>query len=103
MIYKYSFFAQAQKDYEESLKWYLKRSEQAGIGFIDAVDFALQQICIHPLRYRNTYRQYYEIGLKKYPFVIIYSIEKEEKLVIIWKIFHYKRNPKKKFSGLKKL
>ena len=103
MIYKYSFFAQAQKDYEESLKWYLKRSEQAAVGFIDAVDFALQQICIHPLRYRNTYKHYYEIGLKKYPFVIIYSIEREEKLIVIWKIFHYKRNPKKKFSGLKRL
>lgn len=102
MKYKYSLYAGAQKDYEESLNWYLERSEQAAIGFINAVDFALKQICNYPDRYRNTYKHYYEIGLKKYPFVIIYSIEKDNKLIIVWKIFHYKKNPRKKFSGLKK-
>lgn len=101
MVYKYSFFAWAQKDYEQSFKWYLKRSVQAAEGFIEAVDYALKQICTHPDRYRNTYKHYNEIGLKKYPFVLIYSIEKEEGLLIIWKIFHNKKNPKKKFSGLK--
>lgn len=101
MIYQYSFSAKAQKDYEESLEWYVEKSIQAAEGFVEAVDYALNQISTYPGRYRNTYRHYYEIGLKKYPFVLIYSIEEKEELIIIWKVFHYKKNPKKKFLGLR--
>ncbi|MCC6287684.1 MAG: type II toxin-antitoxin system RelE/ParE family toxin [Chitinophagaceae bacterium] len=103
MIYQYSFFASAQKDYEESLNWYLQKSSAAADGFIKAVDFALIQICNYPDRYRNTYKHYYEIRLKKYPFALIYSIEKREELIIVWKVFHEKRDPGKKFTKLKKL
>lgn len=101
MSFSYAFHEQAQKDYEDSLTWYLERSRQAAAGFMDAVNFALTQICTHPARWRTTYKHYHEIGLKKYPFVIIYSIDHEKKIIMIWKVFHYKRNPKKKFKGLK--
>lgn len=101
MSFSYAFHEQAQKDYEDSLTWYLERSEQAAAGFVDAVDFALAQICAYPTRWRTTYKHYHEIGLKKYPFVIIYSINQEDKIIMIWKVFHHKRNPKKKFKELR--
>lgn len=102
MSFQYVLHKSAQEDYEKSLKWYLKKSLKAAEGFVEAVDFALLKICSHPKRWRNTYKHYYELGLKKYPFVIIYSIEEEMNTILVWKIYHYKRNPKKKYTGIKK-
>lgn len=62
MSFGYQLHEQAQKDYEESLKWYFERSPQAAIEFVEAVDFTLQQICSYPTRWRNTYRHFYELG-----------------------------------------
>ncbi|MFT4095237.1 MAG: type II toxin-antitoxin system RelE/ParE family toxin [Niabella sp.] len=101
MSYKCHFHQLAQKDYEETLLWYLEHSEKAALGFVNAVDDAIDKICNYPVRYRNTYKHFYEIGLRKYPFVIIYSIEEAIQSVVIWKIFHYRKDPKKKYSGLR--
>ena len=67
MSFTYRIHEEAQKEYEKAIKWYLKRSLNAAEGFIRAVDFALKQACIHPTRWRNTYKHYYELGLKKIP------------------------------------
>jgi len=102
MSFVYILHEKAQQQYEKSIKWYLKRSLNAAEGFIEAFDLALKQACLHPTRWRNTHKHYYELGLKKYPFVIIYSIEAEINTIAVWKIYHRKRDPKKKYSGLKK-
>ena len=102
MSYQYQFHECGQKDYEEALLWYLEQSERAALGFVNAVNDALFKICNYPVRYRNTYKHYYEIGLRKYPFVIIYSVEEDIHSVVIWRVFHYSKNPRKKYLGLKK-
>lgn len=61
-----------------SVRWYLDRSEVAATNFIMAVDTALQLICENPKRWRNRYKNYYELSLKKYPFTIIYIIKADE-------------------------
>lgn len=101
MSFVYRIHEEAQKEYEKVIRWYLKKSLKAAEGFIEFVDFALEQACAHPTRWRNTYKHYYELGLKKYPYVIIFSIEIEEKTISVWKFYHNKRNPKRKFTGLK--
>lgn len=98
MKYNYQFHEVAQHEYETSLKWYLEKSEKVAVGFINAIDVALIKICSYPFRYRNTYKNFYEIGLRKYPFIIIYSIEKSQSQIIIWRVFHTKRNPKGEYS-----
>ena len=44
MGYRYILYEHAQKDYEASLQWYVKRSGQAAENFIMAVNNALQSI-----------------------------------------------------------
>ena len=102
MNFIYILDEKAQQEYEKAIKWYLKRSLNAAEGFIEAVDFALKQACSHPTRWRNIYKHYYELGLKKYPFVIIYSIEAEINTIAVWRFYHKKRDPKKKYTRLRK-
>ncbi len=98
MGYGYIFLANAQDEYESSISWYNERSRLAADQFIEAVDHALQLICDHPNRWRNEYKNYYELGVKKYPFSIVYTIDAKQGLVIVSSIYHQSRNPKKKYK-----
>jgi plasmid stabilization system protein ParE len=100
MSYRYILHEYAQKDYESSLQWYLERSEQAANRFVSAVDNALQLICHNPSRWRNSYKNYHELSLKKFPFTIIYVIEEDEKIVVVTAIYHHKRNSRKKYRKI---
>lgn len=97
MSYRYILHETAQQDYEEALQWYLQRSERAAENLIVAVDIALELICNNPTRWRNEYKHYHELGVKKYPYTIIYSIEADRQLIIVSAIYHHKRNPKIKY------
>ncbi len=87
----------AQQDYEESVNWYMQRSIGAAEKFVAEVNTVLQLICSNPRRWRNKYKNFHEITLKKYPFTIIYTIEDDKELVIISSIYDHKRNPKTKY------
>lgn len=99
-MYSYSFITRAQNEYEEIIDWYEERSPKAADGFIESVESDLNVICEYPKRWRNVYKDNYELGLKKYPYNIVYSIEEEDKHIIVKSIFHHKRNPRKKFRRL---
>ena len=100
MRYEYILHEKAQEDYEQSLLWYKSKSQQAAENFVTAIDDTLLLICEHPFRWRNRYKNFYELGLKKYPFVIIYKIEADKNRVIVSAIFHCKRNPSKKYRKI---
>ncbi len=97
MSYAYILHKHAQQDYEQSLEWYMERSVEAAEKFVIAIDNALQLICDNPTRWRNKYKNFHEISLKKYPFTIIYTIDEDKSLVVVSSIYHHKRNPQGKY------
>ena len=97
MSYSYTLHELAQQDYETAVEWYAARSIKAADNLITEVESALQSICDNPGRWRNEYKHFRELGLKKYPYVIIYTVEEDQQLVIVTAIFHTSRNPKKKY------
>ena len=97
MSYHYILHPKAQEDYESSLDWYLRRSQQAAENFVISIDNTLQLICNNPNRWRNEYKNYHELGVKKYPYIIVYTIEEDQELIFVSAIHHAKKHPKKKF------
>lgn len=97
MNYDYILHEDAQLDYEEALQWYAERSARAAENFATAINYALRLICEHPTRWRNEYRTFYELGVKKYPYTIVYTIEEAPQLIAISSIYHHKRSLKKKY------
>lgn len=98
MSYTYSLLEEAQQDYEESLNWYAERSLQAAEKFVITIESALQLICLNPTRWRNKYKKFYELSLRKYPFTIVYTIEEKERQITVSAIYHHKRNPRRKYT-----
>ncbi len=98
MSYQYQLHEIAQQEYEASIIWYLQRSVTAAENFTQAVESTIEKICENPKRWHNKYKNYYELGLAKYPFKIIYTVDEVFKIITITAIYHQKRNPRKKYS-----
>jgi plasmid stabilization system protein ParE len=98
MSYRYIFDPVALNEYKEAISWYLERSELAAEGLVKEANEKITTICKDPFRFRNTYKDFREISLKKYPYYIVYLIDEVKKIVIVSSVYHHKRSPKKKYS-----
>ncbi len=96
-MYKITFRKRAAKEYLESIMWYQERSLSAAENFVKSINEAFSKLEINPYSFRNSYKQFYELKLSNYPFAIVYFIDSKEKIVVVTSLFHYKRNPKRKF------
>ena len=102
MAYKYIFDPIAADEYQDAFQWYEERSKIAADNLILAVQDAINAICADPYRYRNTYKSLRELKIRKYPYQVIYLIDKKKKLIIIISLYHNKRHPKGKYNKPKK-
>jgi len=97
MRYHVAYRKRAAEEYLSSLFWYKRKSPFAAEQFVKRIDETLSRLTHDPKRFRNTYKNFYEVRVKKFPYSIVYFIDEEEQKVIITSIFHQKRNPRKKF------
>lgn len=81
----------AQADFDESLNWYLSRSAGAAVGFVTAVDDAIERISEAPGRFSLTCGECRYCAVRRYPFRIVFR-EEADRLVII-AVAHAKRRP----------
>ncbi len=95
MSYKVSIEAEARQELNDSAIWYEERSKDLGGKFIDAFLAVLDYLETRPLAYPMLERDYRQVVMKLFPFVIIYKVEGDEVRIIA--VFHSSRNPKKKF------
>jgi plasmid stabilization system protein ParE len=97
-MYTITLRKRAAKEYLEAIAWYKERSLPAAENFVKEVNEAFIKIESEPAAYKNIYKHFYEIKLRKYPYAIVYFIDEGDSRIVISTIFHYKRNPKKKFD-----
>ena len=98
MKYKYIYDPIAFIEYKDAISWYALRNLKVAENFVSEVTQKIGLICVHPLRYRNSYKDFREIVLKKYPFNLVYFVDEKNKTIIITSVYHQKRNPNKKFK-----
>ncbi len=65
--------------------------------FRDLINKKIESIKEHPERYPKRKRNFREVVLRTFPFIIIYTFYKKEGIIIINSIFHTSRNPRKKY------
>lgn len=97
MSYSYILHDQAQEDYESAILWYAQGGQLTADKFIAAVDRVFELICAHPTRWRKAGKHYRILSMPKYPYTIIYSIEEQNRLIVISAIHHDSKSPKSKY------
>lgn len=99
MNYIYKFLPVALVEYAEAVEWYKEKRIATAENFIADVTERIKDICADPSRYRNTYKYFREVSLKKYPYYIVYFIDTATSTIVISAVYHHKRNPKNKFKN----
>jgi plasmid stabilization system protein ParE len=82
----------AEADYLEALVWYAKRSRRAAEGFEAEFDAALAKIAKAPLRFALCDQRHRRFLMRRYPYQVVYRIERDDVVVIA--VAHAKRKPR---------
>ncbi len=96
MNYKIEVKQQALEDLVQAAVWYEMQSTGLGERFANEYRSTTERIKQNPLNYqvkRNNLRQ---TQLKKFPYLIIYTIEGNT--IIIYGVIHGKRHSRKKYQ-----
>lgn len=92
MDYSLRLTHEALIDIEEIVLWYENKQGKLGIAFsetaINYFEYLSRNAHSHP-KIRGEYR---ELVMKRFPYVIVYRIVKENEVVVLG-ILHTKRNP----------
>jgi toxin ParE1/3/4 len=91
MKYKVIVRPEAEDDLKEAYSWYEDKRTGLGYDFLLQVDAGLNSIArnpnIHQIEYKGTRKHL----LKRFPYKIIYLIEKEK--IIVLAVIHSMRSP----------
>ncbi len=92
MPYNYKLSQEAEDDLLEAYVWY--EEQRAGLGeeFLNALDKSRQTLLLNPETYRVRYKKKVRAFLvDRFPFLILYVLEKKEVNVI--SVFNTSRDP----------
>ncbi len=85
----------AEIQIEDAFIYYDLISTKIADAFLFNLDECLNSILNNPLIYKTIKNGLRQAVLKKFPFVVVYSIEKEN-IIFVGCVFHTSKNPKKK-------
>jgi hypothetical protein len=72
MSYIIIYQERASKEYESAIEWYREHSELAAQNFELAVKEKIELLRVAPENYKNTYKKFREVALKKYPYSLLH-------------------------------
>jgi plasmid stabilization system protein ParE len=96
-MYDIAYRPIASDEYLDAIKWYEDRSLSAAKNFIRSVDEKLDRISDKPRQYKNLFKNYFEVSVRRYPYTIVYIIEDDLNRVVIVAIYHHRRKPLNKY------
>jgi len=92
MAYSVHLLPEAEIDIDEVVGWYKQIDVRLAGDFLIKLDLALQEIRKKPFHFQRTFKNYRKVNLTRFPFKIIYRIEKQ--FIIVIAIGHHKRRAK---------
>ncbi len=101
MKYRVIIRPEAEDDLKEAFLWYEDKSKGLGFEFLSQVEAGLKFIEENPKIFSAEYKGTRKHLIKRFPYKIIYLVEKDK--IVILAITHSKRNPnliKKRIDGI---
>ena len=91
MTYKLVIRPEAESDLKEAFYWYEDKRPGLGYDFLLQVDAGLRFIKRNPEVFPAEYKSSRKHLIKRFPYKIIYLVEKEKLIVLA--VIHGRRNP----------
>jgi hypothetical protein len=96
-VYTVVLSSKAQNEIAASWQWYEEREHGLGDRLMLSVMQKLNAIAKNPAIFSIKRKPYREANISVFPFLIVYKINKNQKLIEVASVFHTSRNPKKKY------
>lgn len=82
---------------QDAYHWYETQKHGLGEEFITELDSYFIKLQSHPEYFGKIRKNFRQAALKRFPYVIVFEIMKKE--VVVFAVFHTKRNPRLKYKG----
>jgi len=92
-MYKSIILPLAKKDIKETATWYSSKQKSLGKRFTNSVRDKVKFICENPKAIAIRYNDTRTAILDVFPFMIHFTIQENQKTVVISAVFHTGRNP----------
>ena len=79
---------------KKAYDWYEEQKQGLGEAFLTELDTCYLKLESHPNHYGKIKKNFRQVSLKRFPFVVVYEMIKKD--VVVFAVFHTKRNPKRK-------
>ena len=97
MSYRLDFHEDVEGDYQDAYTWYENAKEGLGERFFKMAAEKLRQIADNPEAFsQKTKSGYREAAIEIFPYIIVYKLYKQKKVVFINSIIHQKKQPRKR-------
>jgi plasmid stabilization system protein ParE len=98
---QFRFVPEAETELAEARIWYGLQRDGLDVELMQRIDETLQRISNAPRRYPRVHRQLRRAIVKQFPFGIFYEVTTDE--ILVFAVFHSRRDPKQLTSRLKHL
>lgn len=90
---KLRYTVRAKDDIDIAFSWYEEQRQKLGFEFLDCVEASIHNILEMLKLYAKQYDNFRRALVRRFPFSIFYTIEKEE--IVVHAIFDNRQNPAK--------
>lgn len=97
-MYSLILLEEAKQEWLDASFYYEGKQKGLGARFYKAVQEHIEIITKTPKHYKKVKREYREIVVKYFPFLVIFRIDEPKKVVVVVSVFHSKRHPKHKHN-----
>jgi len=95
MSYKVNISDSAKTDIKEATLWYNKQQKGLGKDFTQNIKECVKIIQLQPKSFQVRYKNCRAGIPDKFPYLIVYNINKDNKTISIIAVFHSSQNPEK--------
>lgn len=91
---KLRYTDRAVNDVELAFKWYERQRRGLGFEFLDCLEIAVKSIQNNPEMYREYHFAFKGCVLRRFPFLVFYTIEGME--IVVHSVFDNRQDPEKR-------
>ena len=98
---QFRFVPEAESELAEARIWYGLQRDGLDVELMQRIDETLERISSAPRRFPCVYRQLRRAIVRQFPFGIFYEVTNDE--ILVFAVFHSRRDPKHLTSRLRHL
>lgn len=92
MAYKIKIEPEAHEDIQQGIDWYNEKQLGLGRKFHKEVKDSINRLKENPF-FQVSYKNVHCLPLKNYPYMLHFTINKKDKIVVVRAVFNTSRNP----------